>query len=67
MPQQQYTPIPSLPFNHPGGSTVFPVSSDPFSLTHLQNYQQQMQQCNSNQHKPNEQNNIPFRLQQSNV
>uniref|UniRef100_A0A915MWF8 CKK domain-containing protein n=1 Tax=Meloidogyne javanica TaxID=6303 RepID=A0A915MWF8_MELJA len=67
MPQQQYTPIPSLPFNHPGGSTVFPVSSDPFSLTHLQNYQQQMQQCNSNQHKPNEQNNIPFRLQQSNI
>uniref|UniRef100_A0A914N374 Patronin n=1 Tax=Meloidogyne incognita TaxID=6306 RepID=A0A914N374_MELIC len=67
MPQQQYTPIPSLPFNHPGGSTVFPVSADPFSLTHLQNYQQQMQQCNSNQHKPNEQNNIPFRLQQANI
>uniref|UniRef100_A0A915MCP4 CKK domain-containing protein n=1 Tax=Meloidogyne javanica TaxID=6303 RepID=A0A915MCP4_MELJA len=67
MPQQQYTPIPSLPFNHPGGSTVFPVSADPFSLTHLQNYQQQMQQCNSNQQKPIEQNNIPFRLQQSNI
>nr|CAD2208579.1 unnamed protein product [Meloidogyne enterolobii] len=55
MPQQQYTPIPSLPFNHPGGSTVFPVSADPFSLTHLQNYQQQMQQCNSNQQKTIEQ------------
>lgn len=67
MTQQQYTPIPSLPFNHPGGSTVFPVSADPFSLTHLHNYQQQIQQCNSNQQQPIEQNNTPFRLQQANM
>ncbi|KAF7633369.1 hypothetical protein Mgra_00007251 [Meloidogyne graminicola] len=65
---QQYTPIPSLPFNNPCGSTIFPVSSDPFTLTHLHNYQQQIQQCTSTQQQPIiDQNNTPFRLQQDNT